>query len=231
MKKIILAFVVFALFLTAAISKDNHGVEHLIHPEYQAMGGMEGHFLDANFMLGKIIFKDGASSPQKLNYHYASNSISFMNDKGEFFTLTDLGTVEMITYGNRSFVPINKSNIAELIKTFDNGSMLLLERKAKVRKMDGAYGSSSTTASTTNLSSAPSMGIYDRIEPENALKPKVREVFILMRDGKKHTISRLKSLRNIFKPKWDEIRAYDKQHNPDLKRADDLIALLEFCME
>lgn len=231
MKNLILALTVFTLFSTAIISENTPRVEHSMTPIHQAMGDMKGNFLDANFMVGKIVFKDGTSSQQKLNYHFASNSISFMNDKGEFFTLADLGTVELITYGNRNFVPINKSNIAELLKTFDDGSMLLIERKTRVRKMDGAYGSSSITASTTNLSSAPSMGIYDRIEPENAPKPKVSEVFILMKDGKRHTISRLKSLRNIFKHKWDEIRTYDKQHKPDLKHAENLIALLEFCME
>lgn len=231
MKKSILALSVSLLFLSTIVCGANHSVAHAKAAIQQESGSLEGSFLDADFLVGKVIFKSGTSTQQKLNYHFASNRISFMNEKGEYFALANLATVEMVTYGDRSFVPINKGDIAELMQTFSDGSMLLLERKARVRKMDGAYGTSSTTASTHRLSSAPAMGIYDRLEPENAPKPKVREVFLLLKDGKRHTITRLRSLRKLFKPKWDAIKAYDKEHKPDFKNRQDLIALLEFCVE
>ena len=64
MKNLILALTVFTLFSTAIISENTPRVEHSMTPIHQAMGDMKGNFLDANFMVGKIVFKDGFKQHQ-----------------------------------------------------------------------------------------------------------------------------------------------------------------------
>ncbi|MDD3892923.1 MAG: hypothetical protein PHE03_11550 [Bacteroidales bacterium] len=138
----------------------------------------------------------------------------------------------MVSYGSRIFIPINKHIIVELLKTFNDGSKLLLKRLDKIDKSNdniGAYGGSTMTASVTKLSSMAFMGHFQELEIANNYIPIIEKRFVLMKNGKKYTISRLKSLKKIYRSKWGEIEEYAAQNKPDFKNQQDLIELLEFC--
>ena len=188
-------------------------------------------YLDPTFESGKILFKTGSTTQDNLNYHLYSNSICFLNEKDEPFILVDLSNVLMVTYGNRTFIPIDNSNVAEVVRTFSDGSKLLLQRIAKTEKSSdnlGAYGTSTETAAITKFSSMQIDGLFIKLNVAEFNNVTLNNRFILLKNGKRTTISKLKSLRKVYKSKWDDIQAYAEQNNTNIKDIQELIDLLEF---
>ncbi len=234
MKKTILTLSVLLLFFTTIISVNNHELPVNEKTSQQENEQLQSQFLDSVFQSGQVSFKDGTSSEQNLNYHLNSNRICYINENGDPFVLVDLSTVLEVTYGNRTFIPTVKSDIAEVLKIYSDGSKLLLQRQARIATDDdnrGPYGGSTITASLTRLSTMPEWGVFDPLAMDNIFKADIKEQFVLLKDGKRHKISKLKSLKKIYRTNWKEIEAYVSQNNPDFKSQQDLIDLFEFASQ
>lgn len=146
--------------------------------------------------------------------------------------MVDLSTVLEVTYGNRTFIPTVKSDIAEVLKTYSNESKLLLQRQARIATDDdnrGSYGVSTITASLTRLTTMPEWGVFDPLAMDNIFKANIKEQFVLLKDGKRCKISKLKTLKKIYRANWKKIEAYASQNNPDFKNQQHLIDLFEFA--
>ncbi|MFA7066122.1 MAG: hypothetical protein WC199_05005 [Dysgonamonadaceae bacterium] len=233
MKKTILFLSVLILFSSTILcGANNHQSADNKKTAQQENDNQGGQFLDANFKHGEVFFKDGTNSQQNLNYYLNSNQICYLNEKGEPLVLVDLSDIERVSYGDRTFIPIDKSNVTEVLKTFSDGSSLLLQRQAKVTRVkdtSGPYGTSTITATVSRLTTMHEWNIHQPLETENIYKPIIKEGFVLMKNQEKHKISKLNSLKKIFRPRWKEIKEYASQNNPDMKNPEDLIDLLEFC--
>lgn len=234
MRKSIFTLSVLLLFSATVICANNYGKAVSEKAAQQENEQLHNQFLDPVFQSGHVIFKDGTGSQQNLNYHLNSNRICYINESGDAFVLVDLSTVKEVTYGNRTFVPTVKSEIAEVLKTYDDGSKLLLQREARLATDDdnrGPYGGSTVTASITRLTTMPEWGVFEPLAMDNIFKPDVKERFILMKDGKRHKITRLKSLKKIYRKNWSIIETYAKKNNPDFKSQQDLIELFEIATQ
>ena len=232
MKKTILTLSVLLFFSTTIICANSNESAIISKAAQQEEESLGGQFLDPVFQSGKVTFKDGSISPQNLNYHLNSNRICYLNENGDPFVLVDLSTVGKVTYGNRTFIPYVKSDIVELLKTFKDDSRLVLLRKAKISTSDdnrGPYGGSTVTASVTRLTKMPEWGVFEPLEMQAIFKADIRESFVLLKDGKRHKIKNLKSLKKIYRSNWKKIEAFAKENNTDLKNQQDLIDLLEFA--
>ena len=237
MRKTIVALSVLILFSTAIVCGNNLYNAHNTASEQQDNKGLKEHLLDAAYVPGKVIFKDGAISEEMLNYFINLNQITYINEKGDTLVVSDLSDIKLISYADRIFIPLDKKKVAEVIKTFADGeTMLLLQRQGRVKRVSDSSGPYGTSTETTSISRLSSMHEWDIIttegfDAESMYARITKEVFIAMKNRKQYKINNLKSLRKIFKPKWNEIKAYDKQHKPDLKNVEDVVALLEFCVE
>lgn len=234
MKKTIFTLSVLLLFSTTIICSNNYELSATDITAQQDNDQLQGQFLDPVFQSGHVIFKDGTGSQQNLNYHLNSNRICYINESGDAFVLVDLSTVKEVTYGNRTFIPTVKSEIAEVLKTYDDGSKLLLQREARLASDDdnrGPYGGSTVTASVTRLTTMSEWDVFAPLAMDNIFKPNIKERFILMKDGKRHKISRLKSLKKIYRDNWKKIEAYASQNKPDFKNQQDLIDLFEIATQ
>lgn len=233
MKKTILSLSVLILFSSTILcGANNHQSADNKKTAQQENKHQGGQFLDVDFQPGEIIFKDSTSSQQNLNYYLDSNQICYLNEKGELLALSNLSDIDRVSYGDRTFIPIDKSNVIEVLKTFSDGSSLLLQRQAKVTRVkdtSGPYGTSTITATVSRLTTMHEWNIHQPLETENIYKPIIKERFVLMKNGKKQKISKLNSLKKVFRPRWKEIKEYASQNNPDMKNHEDLIDLLEFC--
>ena len=136
MRKSIFTLSVLLLFSATVICANNYGKAVSEKAAQQENEQLHNQFLDPVFQSGHVIFKDGTGSQQNLNYHLNSNRICYINESGDAFVLVDLSTVKEVTYGNRTFVPTVKSEIAEVLKTYDDGSKLLLQREARLATDD-----------------------------------------------------------------------------------------------
>lgn len=72
--------------------------------------------------------------------------------------------------------------------------------------------------------------IHQELGAESMYERYTKDVYHVMRLGVAYRINNLRSFRRIFRPKWNEIKAYNKEHKLDVRNKEDLIALLEFCV-
>lgn len=193
---------------------------------------LEGQLLDPIFQFGRVNFKDGAISEQNFNYFLSLNQICYLNEEGNPLVLSDLSDIESVTYGKRTFFPIEKSKVAEVIKTFSEKSVLLLQRQSKISRVSdtsGPYGTSTETATISRLNTMHEWDINQQFEAESMYKRIIKENFILLINGKRHNIKNLKSLKKIYRSNYKNIEAYAKENNIDFKNQQELIDLLEFA--
>lgn len=234
MKNVILTLSILALFLSTKAFASKHYEAGSIYNAQQKDKDMIGLLLDDEYTPGTVMFKDGATSRQRLNYFIDLNQITFISESGDPLVLSDLSDISLITYGDRVFIPINKKKVAEVVKTFgDEKTMLLLERVGRVTRVSdssGPYGTSTETTSISRLNTMHEWNIHQELGAESIYERYTKEEFIVMRLGVPHKIRNLRSFRSVFRPKWDEIKAYNKEHKPDLRKQEDLIELLEFCV-
>ena len=230
MRKTIVALAILALFSVTMVCGNTHNTKQDSNKK-EEIDYRHNHFLDANFHLGEIMFKTGEVSYQKLNYHLGGGCVSYIADNEKIMIMNNLENVVVVRYADRTFIPINKTDIAEEVKILDDETSLLLHREAKITSPKGPYGGNTITGSAVELSTMPDWGVFDPIKPSNIPAPEITNRFLLLKDGKKHKLPNLKALRKFYKSKWSEIEAYDKENKPSFRQVDDVIALLEFCVE
>lgn len=234
MRKTIITLFILVLFSSTIATASTHSRAASTNNAQQDGKGVTGLLLDDEYTPGTVMFKDGATSRQRLNYFINLNQITFINESGDTLVVSDLSDISLITYADRVFIPIDKKKVAEVVKTFDDKeTMLLKERVGKVTRVSdssGPYGTSTETTTVSRLNTMHEWDIHQELGSENLYERYTKEEFVVMRFGVPHKIRNLRSFRGIFKPKWDEIKAYDKEHKPDLRKQEDLIALLEFCV-
>ena len=227
MRKAILVLSALMLFSSNFVFAQTNEQKNTTVPD-EPIDQRKAHFLDAQFHLGEILFKTGEISYQKLNYHLGANAIGYIADNGKFLILNNLENVLVVRYADREFYPIGKTEIAEAVKTFDDDATLLLQREAKLSGPAGPYGGNTITGSATSLTTMPDWGVFDPLNPTNIPAPEITERYLLLEDGNRHKLTKISSLRKVYKSKWKEIKEYDKEHKPSFKNQQDLIDLLEF---
>ena len=234
MKKTITALFVLVLFSLTATTANNHYSAHNTASAQQDKKGLKEHLLDAAYVPGKVIFDDGSVSEEMLNYFINLNQVTYINEKGDTLVVSDLSDINLITYADRVFIPLDKRKVAEVVTTFDDEeTMLLLQREGRVSRVSdssGPYGTSTETTSISRLNTMHEWDIHQELGAESMYERYTKDVYHVMKLGVPHRINNLRSFRRVFRSKWDEIKAYDKEHKPDLRKEEDLIALLEFCV-
>lgn len=232
MKKTIFTLSVLLLISTTIICASNHELAMNKEALQQEDEQLPGQFLDPVFQFGWVNFKDGAISEQNFNYYLNLNQICYLNEEGNPLVLSDLSDIESVTYGKRTFLPIDKLKVAEVVKTFSNDLVLLLQRQSKVSRVSdssGPYGTSTETASISRLNTMHEWDINQQLEAESMYKRIIKENFILLKNGESHKISNLRSFRKVFRSRWADIRAYASENKTDLENYQDLINLIEFA--
>jgi hypothetical protein len=198
---------------------------------HQVEDEVNNQFLDKEFQSGRVILKEGSFQVDKLNYHLYLNCICYYNEMDEPSILDNLSNVLIVTYGHRTFVPISSDRIAEVIKTFPDGSRLLFERQAKAQRESddkGVFGTSTITASTTKASSGIISGQTVKFDGSQDIKYSFSERYIIAKGGKNYAITTLRSLRRVYRSQWDEIQKFADEHKTNLRLGKDVIELLEF---
>lgn len=107
-------------------------------------------YLDSVFFKGSIVIPDGSHFVSYFNYNRITNCLVFLNDDNQICVLPKIAGFTKVSYGNRSFIPISSNAIAEVVREFDDGTMLLQEYKSLARNTQrGAYGTTTETSSIT----------------------------------------------------------------------------------
>lgn len=193
---------------------------------------LHDQFLEPLFQAGKVTFTNGASRSSYLNYNLVSNSIYFIDQDKRAFILEGLASIALISFGRRTFIPINEKEVAEILDTYSNGSKLILHRSASIKHSHenrGAYGTSTELAFSDRVNSLNIDNTYTKFDEKVSVEVTLRSNFIILKDGKRVTLKRFRDLRKLYPSKWEEVKNYVKQNNLDLNNKEDVIALIRFC--
>ena len=126
---------------------------------------LKDQMLDPVFYMGKVFFKDGTHTETYLNYNLLTNGIYFLDNDNNAYQLAGLPEIAAISYGKRTFSPINSKEIAEVIQSLTGGDELLLNRKTEIKSSAdnrGAYGASTITSSVARINTWDDAGAYKK---------------------------------------------------------------------
>jgi hypothetical protein len=195
---------------------------------------LKDQFLDSKFYNGTLLFTSGNSITSHFNYNLVLNGISYLDDQKVLYMLEGLPKIKIISYGTRTFVPINSTQVAEVIETYSNGSSLLLHRQSEIKKPDdsrGPYGRTSASSSVVKVSTFSSVGISFEKDIETLITITLSQNYLLLREGKTYPLRNLRSLKKLFPSKWDDAKKFAEEKKFDFKKSDDLIQLIKYCSQ
>jgi hypothetical protein len=232
MKKVY--YIIPFLFLAIASFSQDKMLVNIEKARFNLLEELSLHdqFLEPHFQDGKVTFSNGASNSSYLNYNLVSNRIYFVDQDKRAFILEGLASIALISFGRRTFIPINEKEVAEIIETYSNGSMLLLHRSASIKHSHenrGAYGTSTELAFSDRVNSLNIDNTYTKFDEQVSVEVTLRSNFIILKEGKRITLKRFRDLRKLYPSKWEDVKNFAKQNNLDLNNKEDVIALIRFC--
>lgn len=194
---------------------------------------LSDQFLEPKFQVGVVVFKNGKTASRHLNYNIVANAITFLDEQNRVFILEGLAEIQVITFGNRQFIPINNIEVAEVLETFNNGSSFALRRQAKIKsdfENRGAYGTSTEAATAVSrYKTVTQNGVTYNFDSEVDVTITLTYSYLLLVDGKKLSINNFSSLKKHFPAKWQEVKEYAKENSFDFKKPENVLAIVRFC--
>lgn len=192
-----------------------------------------GQFLDTVFYEGLVTHKDMGVSPAYYNYSLATNNIVYLDQQNNVLSLGDVSSFLQISYGQRTFIPLNKKDIAEIVKVFSNGAILLLKRSSVSKSnTKGAYGSPTTTASTEQVRYFNDYkNVFIPIDGSLSNTYQLNTSFFLKIDNKVKPVGSIKNIIKIFPAKADAINAEAEKKIEKESESEKLIRILSPCCE
>jgi hypothetical protein len=233
MKKIILITqALFVVFIATSQEVKTVNVEKEKFNLLQEMS-LTDQFLEPKFLMGKVVFKNGKTASQYLNYNIVANGITFLDEQNKVFILEGLADILMISFGNRNFVPINNVEVVEVLESFANGSSLVLQRQAKIKsdfENRGAYGTSTEAATAVSRHKTLTYdGITYGFDKHVEINITLKTNYLLTIDGKRYPLKNFSSLKKHYPTKWDDVKKYAKDQNFDFKNPENVLSIVRFC--
>jgi hypothetical protein len=191
----------------------------------QVDGGVTlSHYIFENFHKGRVRLKSGSVNEEELNYNSLTSEMVF-NDHGKYLAIANPMDVDTITILDRQFVPAGKGFYEVLAP---GPAPLYLEYTCTIKDpgADIGYGMSSTTSATTQLKSLIQSGGAYNLKLPDGFQPIPQRNFLILRNGKFLPANNVRQLGLAFPDKKAWINQYVKDKHPDLKKTEDLVALV-----
>ena len=187
-------------------------------------------YLLDNFIHGTVVMKNGAKVSASLNYDATNQKMVFIQNQ-EKLILTNLESIDTIYIKGRKFFPINDSFFLE-IRSLKNGTIYInWILKNKYQGQRGAYGqiSHATNIETINTSHWTN----------NEYKNQSSEIYQLINDseywifksGKFIKCKNKKTLLKLFPKHTEKINEYIHKKNIDFTNTEQILQLLDYCLE
>jgi hypothetical protein len=185
-------------------------------------------FLFPEFQDALVLSKKGTSKA-KMNYNMLTGSMMFIGQDGDTLILSNPGEIRAIRFGRQEFIHAAKEYV-EILATAGVAGLAVSRRiKPATVKQYGAYGMTTSTAAIDNLNVVADKATPDGLTINKEITYAVIQIFYL-HDGKSLRPATGKNFEKIFgKHKKEQISAYIKEYNLDLKKEEDLIKLFNFC--
>lgn len=191
-------------------------------------------YLFDNFQEGTIYMVNNQKTEGKVNIHLLGSALHYLNNERIF--QADTRNVSHAEIGERTFIPVG-NEIMEVIAKKGNYSILKLVTGdfESLLSSGGAYGSSSNTSATRDLSSLeigglnnPNHGLMLQEKTDGREVPLVIKFYLQTSDKQLLPANRKdieKSLDEEHKVKW---KVFLKSHKIKWKDERQLVAILDF---
>lgn len=181
-------------------------------------------YVYGNFVMGKVVMKNGSVVEAGLNYNTNNQNIAFMKDK-DIMLLSNLDEIDTVYLDDKKFFPIN----GKFYYLADNGKFSLLvsygNRTLSLTTTTDHNGSG--TQSTNQVSNTIS-NQYTNRRYDGKHNLEVTKMFWIQRSKDLYKVTSVKQYAKAFPEKEDEIKTYASTNNIDFSKEEDLVKLTDF---
>lgn len=184
------------------------------------------------FVQGLVMYKNGTYNKAVMNYNFVIAEIQFVTGR-DTFSIANAKALDYVALSGDTFVYDN----GYLMKVFTGHQVSLYERqyiKLVNVKKKGAYGLSSATAHTDNLSfytaNTGGMKVYQLVLNEDHIFSKITE-YCLTVGNQEAVPAKRRIVLKLYPDKKSEIKKFIKDQSIKFDDKDDLIGLLTYLDE
>lgn len=193
-------------------------------------------YLYQNFSNGTIYFADNTKVNASVNVHLALSSLHYL--KGDLIFQVEPKDLIRVEIGSDAFIYID-DQLSRILKNVENNLLITLTRVDfdAMAKPGGAYGMSTSSSATRDLSSLEISGLANNnhrqmmIEKEDGKYLPVKVEYLFVVDNQALTASK-KNLEKELSPELREkLKLFLKQNRMKWKNEEHLKRLLEFLFK
>ena len=187
-------------------------------------------YLFPEFTDGNVYYRGLPGNSGKLNYNTLVGEMQFVeNDK--IMALANVKDVVAVNIKGRKFFPFKNNEFAEeLMLTAKCRLMVRYRGNVVQHSKKGAYGTYSSTSSSTSYSSINDGNQqYGLSISENVLVSVTCYYYLVGTNGKYSLIKNVISFTKQFPEHKAQIETFVKTHKTQFNNSDDLKSLLEYC--
>lgn len=186
-------------------------------------------YLLNDFTQGTVLMKNGSKAVTLLNYD-ACNRLMKYKEKDDIMILTNTQQVDTIFIASHKFIPANRFFL-EVIDMPNGKAYINWLLKETYKGKVGAYGQTTqSTTSTTINTSYYNKGIYKN-ENKDVIDTYNDNDYWFFLNNKLVKFKNEKSLLKLFPQKEEAIRNYIKKYKTDMKKPEQIIELMNYCLE
>lgn len=186
-------------------------------------------YLFDEFADGRVLFKNGSSTPAKLNYDAANREMTYYQ-AGELMVLGGTQQIDTVFIAGRKFIPAGRVFLE--IQPLIRGELFInWKLKPVYRGKTGVYGVVTQSASVRHINTNYlNHTSFERQTADVYSAASQNEYWIKLSD-KPVKFKDRKSLLKLFPAaKRPLIEAFMKEHGIDMKRTIDVMETVDYCL-
>ena len=186
------------------------------------------HYLFPEFVMGKVLMKNGTEYKTLINYNSLTEEMVYENNGKKLAIGKDaIDKIDTIFVNNRKFVSLNKTFV-ELVShsTYD----LFVEHKCKIKDpgKSAGYGGKSETTAITSYSSFYSGGLLYNLNLPEGYEVKPYVYYWIKKNGEFKHIENMQQLKKYYPDKKALFKSFVKEHNIKFNIPENIVQLVEF---
>jgi hypothetical protein len=181
------------------------------------------------FSRGVVIMKSGKTNSAMLNYNTVEEEMLF-EQNAQFYVVAKLGDIDTIILNNRKFVPVEKAFYEVIV----NGNIsIYIQNKNRFAPVGtkSAYGLTSQVNGPTSVNTVRGGGQVRTLEIPDNVEISEATVYWVKVNGVMSKFTNERQFAKIFPGKEDKIKDFFKKSKVDIKTAEGLKLLGQFCNE
>ena len=188
-------------------------------------------YLFPEFTDGDVFYRGLPKSSGKLNYNMLVGEMQFVDNNNKILALANVQNVIVVKIEGRKFLPYKNNEFAEELMTTAKCQLMVRYRgNVAQHSKKGAYGTYSSTSSSTSYSSINGIDRqYDLKIEENVLVSVINYYYLVGTNGKYSLIKNVISFTKQFPEHKAQIEKFVKENKTQFNNGNDLKSLLEFC--